>query len=44
MKANVMKNRIILSGKAWEIREKLKEYSRDYVYVTDWIEAVLRMK
>ncbi|WP_173108183.1 Z-ring formation inhibitor MciZ [Bacillus sp. KH172YL63] len=33
------KDRIILVGKAWEIREKLKQYSRTYATVKEWIEA-----
>ncbi|PMC39499.1 Z-ring formation inhibitor MciZ [Bacillus sp. UMB0899] len=28
---------IILVGKAWEIRTKLKEYSRMYETVNEWI-------
>jgi Mother cell inhibitor of FtsZ len=30
-------NGIIFVGKAWEIRAKLKEYSREYTTVHEWI-------
>lgn len=30
---------IILVGKAWEIRTKLKEYSRIYGTINEWINA-----
>jgi hypothetical protein len=35
MKVYVYHNGFIMSGKAWEIRQKLREYSRDYVLVKD---------
>ncbi|ANF37152.1 Z-ring formation inhibitor MciZ [Bacillus velezensis] len=28
---------IVLVGKAWEVRAKLKEYGRTFRYVGDWI-------
>lgn len=31
---------IVLTGKAWEIRQKLKEYSDHFQYVTDWVEFI----
>lgn len=31
---------IILTGKAWEIREKLKEYANHFEYVTDWVGSI----
>ncbi|MEH7504555.1 Z-ring formation inhibitor MciZ [Neobacillus drentensis] len=31
---------IILVGKAWEVLQKLKEYNKDYVTVTEWIDKV----
>ncbi|MCR8847021.1 Z-ring formation inhibitor MciZ [Rossellomorea sp. SC111] len=39
MKVIVEKDRIILVGKAWEIKAKLKEYNRTYVTVKEWIDA-----
>lgn len=39
MKVVVMPNRIILVGKAWEIRAKLIEYRKSYVTVKEWIES-----
>lgn len=44
MKVWVNGNQIILSGKAWEIRAKLKEYGKQYVYVKDWVQAVRQIK
>jgi hypothetical protein len=32
----VEKNRVILAGKAWEVRAKLKEYSKRYETVKEW--------
>lgn len=37
MKVYRLNNRIVMSGKAWEIRAKLKEYGRMYHYVKDWL-------
>lgn len=37
MKVYRLNNRIVMSGKAWEIRAKLKEYGRKYHYVKDWL-------
>lgn len=39
MQIHIETNKIILVGKAWEIREKLKEYSRTYHTVSQWIDA-----
>ncbi|MDQ0244326.1 hypothetical protein J2S09_001892 [Bacillus fengqiuensis] len=39
MKVYVVDNGIILVGKAWEIRAKLKEYGKKYESVSSWIEA-----
>ncbi|WP_082341145.1 Z-ring formation inhibitor MciZ [Sporosarcina globispora] len=44
MKVYVHKKGIILAGKAWEVREKLKQYSRKYVLVKDWVESQNNMK
>jgi hypothetical protein len=30
---------ILLAGKAWEIRKKLKEYAEDYQFISDWVES-----
>lgn len=38
MKIVIGENRVALVGKAWEIREKLKEYSRSYRTVQEWID------
>jgi len=38
MKIVIGENRVALVGKAWEIRAKLKEYSRSYRTVQDWID------
>ncbi|WNS74112.1 Z-ring formation inhibitor MciZ [Bacillus sp. DTU_2020_1000418_1_SI_GHA_SEK_038] len=38
MKIYVHEKGVILVGKAWEIREKLKEYSKDYRLIKEWIE------
>lgn len=40
MKIVVHENGIILSGKAWEIKQKLKEYTQNYCLVKDWVENV----
>ncbi|MFN2745492.1 MULTISPECIES: Z-ring formation inhibitor MciZ [Bacillus] len=37
MKIYRLADRIVMSGKAWEIRAKLKEYGRMYEYVREWI-------
>ncbi|MEK5441964.1 Z-ring formation inhibitor MciZ [Fredinandcohnia sp. FSL W7-1320] len=37
MKIVIGENRVALVGKAWEIRAKLKEYSRSYRTVQEWI-------
>jgi hypothetical protein len=40
MKVYVYKNGLVMAGKAWEIKQKLKEYRKDYLLVKDWVEAV----
>ncbi|MED1740833.1 Z-ring formation inhibitor MciZ [Bacillus swezeyi] len=42
MKVYRLRDRIVISGKAWEIRAKLKEYGRTYQYVKDWISYELK--
>ncbi|WP_096153618.1 MULTISPECIES: Z-ring formation inhibitor MciZ [Bacillus] len=37
MKVLVRENGVVLVGKAWEIREKLKEYCKMYDTVQEWI-------
>ena len=37
MKIYVLEKGIIFSGKAWEIKQKLKESQHQYTYVNDWI-------
>lgn len=38
MKIYVHDNGVILSGKAWEIVQKLKEYGKSHQLVSDWVE------
>ncbi|MFF2448713.1 Z-ring formation inhibitor MciZ [Neobacillus sp. NPDC058068] len=38
MKVYVHEKGIILVGKGWEILQKLKEYNKDYVFVSDWVQ------
>ncbi|KSU63541.1 PadR family transcriptional regulator [[Bacillus] enclensis] len=42
MQVIVEKDRIILAGKAWEVRAKLKEYSRKYETVKEWTAALVK--
>lgn len=44
MKVYVHNRGIILTGKSWEVREKLKQYSRQYVLVKDWVESQNNIK
>jgi hypothetical protein len=37
MKIYMMDKGIVLCGKAWEIKAKLKEYNREFYYVKDWV-------
>lgn len=39
MKVYVHEKGIIMAGKAWEIRQKLKEYQRQYTYLAEWVHA-----
>lgn len=39
MKVYVHSKGIVLAGKAWVVREKLKQYSKKYVFVKDWVES-----
>ncbi|RUQ26535.1 Z-ring formation inhibitor MciZ [Peribacillus cavernae] len=40
MKIYVLDKGVVLAGKGWEIKQKLKEYQDRYVYVNDWIQDV----
>jgi len=40
MKVYVYENGFMMSGKAWEIKQKLKVYGKEYVLVKDWITTV----
>ncbi len=42
MKIYVHDKGFVLVGKAWEIREKLAEYRRQYELLQDWVEDVAR--
>lgn len=44
MRVKISGNQIIMSGKAWEVRAKLREYSKQYVYILDMIRAAKRLK
>ncbi|CAM4041294.1 Z-ring formation inhibitor MciZ [Bacillus manliponensis] len=37
MKVYILPNRVTLVGKAWEIRQTLKRYDKQYKTVHDWI-------
>ncbi|PLT28258.1 Z-ring formation inhibitor MciZ [Peribacillus deserti] len=40
MKVYVADKSIILTGKAWEIKRKLLEYSRTHTLMIDWISSL----
>lgn len=40
MKMYISSNRIMLAGKALEIRHMLKKYSQSYTTVAEWIQAM----
>ncbi|WP_428909002.1 Z-ring formation inhibitor MciZ [Niallia sp. Krafla_26] len=40
MKIYVHEKGITLTGKAWEVRQKLKEYRKSFELVSDWVEAL----
>lgn len=40
MKIYVHEKGFTLTGKAWQIREKLKEYGKKYTRVSEWVEQV----
>jgi hypothetical protein len=39
MKVIIHPKGVILQGKAWEIRAKLKEYSYSYEYIKEWTKS-----
>jgi hypothetical protein len=40
MKVYVHDNGIILSGKSWEVLQKLKEYNKEFTLVSEWVAQV----
>jgi hypothetical protein len=40
MKVYVHEKGIILVGKGWEVLQKLKEYNKEYVFVSEWVQHV----
>lgn len=40
MKVYVEGKQVILVGKAWEIRQKLKEYGMHFQYVHEWVSTI----
>jgi hypothetical protein len=40
MKIYVYDKKIVLAGKAWEVKEQLKTYGKHFIYVKDWIHSV----
>ncbi|WP_174734084.1 Z-ring formation inhibitor MciZ [Mesobacillus harenae] len=39
MKIYVHEKGIIIAGKSWEVRRKLREYSKEHKLVKDWIRS-----
>ncbi|MCM3724481.1 Z-ring formation inhibitor MciZ [Neobacillus cucumis] len=44
MKVYIHEQGIILVGKTWEILQKLKEYNKDYVLVSEWVQDISQKK
>ncbi|MDN3016626.1 Z-ring formation inhibitor MciZ [Paenibacillus sp. BSR1-1] len=42
MKVVVHEKGIILVGKGWEILQKLKEYNKDYTFVSEWVQNIVQ--
>ncbi|WP_084361129.1 Z-ring formation inhibitor MciZ [Neobacillus fumarioli] len=40
MKVCVHSKGITLVGKGWEVLQKLKEYQKDFVYVSEWVQKI----
>lgn len=36
----MMMRKIILNGKAWEVRHLLRQYQQQFAYVADWIDTM----
>lgn len=39
MRVNIGEDRIILSGKAWEIQALLRKYAKQHKLVNDWLKS-----
>ncbi|WP_282956857.1 Z-ring formation inhibitor MciZ [Bacillus massilinigeriensis] len=39
MKTYMHTNRVVMTGKAWEIIAMLRQYQQRFFYVTDWMES-----
>ncbi|WP_313428281.1 Z-ring formation inhibitor MciZ [Siminovitchia terrae] len=39
MRVNISEDRIILTGKTWEIQGLLRKYAKQHKLVKDWIES-----
>ncbi|WP_082193152.1 Z-ring formation inhibitor MciZ [Bacillus rubiinfantis] len=40
MKLYVHEKGIVLVGKGWEVVQKLKEYNKNYHFVSDWLQKI----
>ncbi|MBA9027278.1 MULTISPECIES: Z-ring formation inhibitor MciZ [Bacillaceae] len=40
MKVYILEKAIVLTGKSWEIKQKLKEFQVKYEFVSDWINDI----
>jgi hypothetical protein len=40
MKVYVHAKSVILVGKAWEIRQKLREFQKQYKTLKEWVDAI----
>ena len=40
MKIYIFQNGVTLVGKAWEVREKLREYAKEFETVEQWVNGV----
>jgi hypothetical protein len=44
MKIYIHEQGITLVGKPWEILQKLKQYNKDYVLVSEWVQDISQKK
>lgn len=44
MKVYVGRNKLLLVGKCWEVKQKLKQYSARYEYIQQWIDDCNKTK